>query len=164
MTETHTSHESSTLLEYFERVAIINLPERADRRQQMERQLKAFGIDPAQPPIEFFAGIRPSEPGGWPSIGCRGGFLSHYAVLKQARESGLRNIAVLEDDCMFRPGFGTAQADFRKALCEAPWDLVWLGHHSNVDASPAGLFAWQPPPPYAHVYAVNGRVLGRVVD
>ena len=85
--------EDRPLSNYFERVVIINLPERTDRRRRMERQLEAAGIDPQRPPVEFFAGIRPAEAGGWPSIGSRGGFLSHDTVLRQAKERGLRNIA-----------------------------------------------------------------------
>lgn len=162
MTDTSKNQEGSPLLEYFERVAIINLPERRDRRREMECELKAAGIDPRGPPVDFFAGIRVAEHGGWPSRGARGGFLSHYTILKQAKECGLRNVAILEDDCQFEPAYRTGQDVLRKALCETRWDIVEFGHREPFTAAAAGLIAWQAPLMSTYFYAVNGAVLSRL--
>ena len=71
------------LFDCFNRVVIINLPERKDRRRDMERQLQLAGISKERV-VEFFPGIRPDVLGDWPSLGVQGNFLSHYTVLRQA--------------------------------------------------------------------------------
>jgi len=48
--------------------------------------------------VEIFPAIGPDEAGGFPSIGPRGCFSSHVAILKQAKHQGLSNILIVEDD------------------------------------------------------------------
>jgi len=59
------------------------------------------------------------------AIGC---FLSHYAVLKRAREAKLRSFLVLEDDIVFLPRAGKR---FRMAMAQLPddWDALYLGYN-----------------------------------
>ena len=69
----------------------------------------------------FPAAEAPPAPAG--AIGC---FLSHYAVLKRAREAKLRSFLVLEDDVVFLPRAGKR---FRMAMAQLPddWDALYLG-------------------------------------
>jgi glycosyl transferase family 25 len=73
----------------YDRVVVISLPSRRDRRQQMSRQ----GF-----PFEFFNAIRPETSGPFSSVGAYGCFLSHLEVLSHGG-----SVLILEDDCIFAP-------------------------------------------------------------
>lgn len=75
---------------YIDHIFYINLDRRADRREEIETQLKAFGL-----PYERFSAI---ETPGQGIVGCG---LSHTAVLRLAKERGYKNILILEDDFEF---------------------------------------------------------------
>jgi len=75
--------------EHFGGVYYINLAKRTDRRLLMENELNMIGISG-----ERFEGIELS-PG---IVGC--GY-SHLAVLKEARDRGLENVLIFEDDFEF---------------------------------------------------------------
>ena len=130
----------------------------------MLSQLKLLGLGPLPGRVEFFAAQRPTNRGDWPSIGAHGCFLSHYEVLRRARDEGLRNILVLEDDCDFAPEFPNHQRRLTQALSETPWDILYLGHGEEVGTnSSISLFAWSRPLMTTHAYAVNGDTLHRLV-
>ena len=65
----------------FERIVVINLRERVDRRREMEAELRRAGIGAGDRRLQFFAGIRPADAGLFPSIGARGCFESHLGVI-----------------------------------------------------------------------------------
>lgn len=91
------------LLDVFDRVYVINLPARKDRREEMKQQLRLVGASFADERVVLFPAVRPSDAGGFPSVGARGCFMSHLGVLKDAREQEkINNILILEDDCNFR--------------------------------------------------------------
>lgn len=154
----------SIILSYFELVSIINLPDRADRRREIESQLNRLGSAANHGSIEFFPAIRVSATDDWPSRGARGCFLSHYTVLKQARERGLRNILVMEDDCEFKPVKAEFEHEIVRTLSESTWDIVYLGHReqSDVSGTPT-LISTREPISCAHLYAVNGTLLDRLI-
>src|SRR5689334_15398282 len=142
------------LFDCFDRVVIINLPERKDRRRQMEHQLQLAGISPDR--VEFFPGIRPVVLRDWPSLGAQGNFLSHYSVLRQACDRGAGSIAILEDDCDFEPCFARVQRQLSEDLGRADWGIIQFGHReSNSAATSTGL---RPSAARVavHFYAVNG--------
>ena len=120
------------LLDYFERIEIIDLVDRTDRRQEMLAQLKRIDLSLLPGRVEFFPAQRPATRGDWPSVGARGCFLSHYEVLRRARDEGLRNIVVLEDDCDFAPEFAQQQRRLTQALSKTAWDILYLGHREQV--------------------------------
>jgi len=76
---------------FLDGVFYINLHRRPDRRVLIESELGLIGLSG-----ERFEGI---EKAGYPGIvGCG---LSHLAVLKMARERGLKNVLIFEDDFEF---------------------------------------------------------------
>jgi glycosyl transferase family 25 len=79
--------EGHMFLSQYDRIVVISLPSRKDRRQQMSRQ--SF-------PFEFFNAIRPETSGPFSSIGAYGCFLSHLEVLSHGG-----SVLILEDDCVF---------------------------------------------------------------
>jgi GR25 family glycosyltransferase involved in LPS biosynthesis len=74
-------------------IFVINLEHRTDRRRAMEKELSKIGWN-----AEFFPAIRPAEAADFPSIGARGCFLSHLAVLRRASETEARRLILVEDD------------------------------------------------------------------
>lgn len=90
-----------SLLATFERVRIINLAARADRRRETGAEFARFGLSIDGHRIAFHEACRPSDPGGFPTIGTRGCFYSHLQVLELALADGVENILILEDDIDF---------------------------------------------------------------
>lgn len=85
----------------FDRVYILNLPERPDRRAEMATELARIGTGFGDPRVTLFPAIRPESPGGFATTGAHGCFLSHLTVLRDARDAGRGRILILEDDCDF---------------------------------------------------------------
>jgi glycosyl transferase family 25 len=112
----------------FDAVYIINLPARTDRRREMIEQLGLAGVDASDPRVIFFDAVRPSDAGGFPTIGTRGCFLSHLGVLKSALAAGHRRILILEDDANFIKDFARAFDTLVVPRLERPdWGMAYLG-------------------------------------
>jgi glycosyl transferase, family 25 len=125
-----------------------------------------IGVDPKHERVEFFSAIRPADQEDWPSIGARGAFMSHYAVAKKARDRGLRNILILEDDCDFKPAFLDFQEELIGILAAERWDIIHLGHLidlAEMKLSGTGqkprLIPWHAGVLGAHCYAFNNTIL-----
>lgn len=154
----------------FDRIAIINLPERRDRRRAVTRELRRLGVAVDGDRVRFIAAIRPDDAGGFPSIGARGCYLSHLKVLAQARADGVRRLLVLEDDVMFTAGAGhkpgalaALLADLMAGLGAGGWHLAYPGHTQPAMPGP---LRWEPchsPLVCAHCYAVQGAALDVLV-
>ena len=86
----------------FDRIRIINLPHRSDRRREMDRELANMGLL-GDPRIAYFTAIRPHDAGTFTSIGARGVYESQKQLLREAAESD-QSLLILEDDCDFIPG------------------------------------------------------------
>ena len=147
-----------SLLTTFDRIAIINLPERLDRRRAVTLELRDLGVAVDGARVCFIEAIRPDGPGEFPSIGARGCFLSHLKALRQAQTDGVQRLLVLEDDVMFTPALRRA-SHLAQALEEVGWHLAYPGH---VQVALPGPLRWErssEPLVCAHCYAVNASVL-----
>jgi len=71
------------------KIYYINLDRRTDRREDIEGELDYYKLN-----AERFPGI-PHDPG---IVGCG---KSHLSVMKLAKEAGLKNVLILEDDFTF---------------------------------------------------------------
>ena len=87
----------------FDRIYVLNLPERADRRREIEVQLRRVGLSLATAPVRLFRAVRPPDAGSFPSLGARGCFMSHLGMLREAVRDGLGSVLILEDDVDFAP-------------------------------------------------------------
>jgi glycosyl transferase, family 25 len=85
----------------FDAIYLINLPQRADRKRELERELRRVGLQTDDPKLVWVRAVRPLEAGEFPSIGARGCFLSHLSCLQLAFERGYGRILILEDDACF---------------------------------------------------------------
>ena len=113
------------MIDAFDRIRIINLRSRADRRREMAGELKRLGLK-NDPRVEFFEAIAPADRGKWRTIGEHGCYLSHLAVLRQAALAG-ESILLLEDDC-----------DFTDAAQTSDWGAgsdIFYGGFSAADHS-----------------------------
>jgi glycosyl transferase family 25 len=79
---------SGHILDRFEQVRIVNLVDRPDRRREVIAELDRIGG--MAPNISFYDAHRPDDTGGFPSLGARGCFESHLAVLRSARDATSR--------------------------------------------------------------------------
>lgn len=110
------------IFDSFDMIRIINLPERTDRRRRMEGELLHAGIA-GDPRVAFFPAIRPTEKLDHMSIGARGVFLSHHAILQEAAAKGA-SVLILEDDCAFVP-------DIRHYRAPDDWDIFYGGYYAD---------------------------------
>jgi hypothetical protein len=154
-----------TLYEYFDRIAIIHLPDRRDRFLSLSTELRDMGIDIRQPKVQIPHAPIPSDWNGWPSRGVYGNFLSHLGILRQALQDGLQTIWVLEDDAIFSRRMRREQQALVETLKEREWDLCFFGHSLTHELAqqPTGFVAPNADFIWAHCYAVHARVLPRLV-
>jgi hypothetical protein len=149
------------MFDRFEKIVVVNLPSRTDRRRETERELSRFGKVEAT----FFPAFRMEDKGKFGSIGEHGCYLSHLAVLKDAQ--GSKNVLVLEDDVSFVPDLAARAAMLDRL--PADWDVFYGGH----DHLPGKAVQWPGDGLVpvagsvefvgAHCYAVNGPALARLI-
>ena len=97
----------SPQLTVFDRIYVINVPTRTDRRREMQAQLYRVGTSLSAPGVHLFSAVRPSAAGGFTSVGARGCFVSHLGVLREAAPGHVGRLLILEDDLDFVRGFET---------------------------------------------------------
>jgi hypothetical protein len=152
-------------MDFFTKSYIISLPERRDRRKAMTLELKRIGISlPASTQIAFFPAVKPPDQGDFPSVGARGCFLSHLAVLTEARDQGLKNVLIMEDDLSFTSTLARYQNEIIAKLANTEWDIVYLGHEEPLESrATVNLQPFFGPVMKSHFLAINGRTLEKVV-
>lgn len=152
------------LLQTFERIQVLNLPTRSDRRREMAEQLASIGLTLDEPGVMLFEAFRPSAPAGFRTIGARGCFLSHLAVLRQASEDGVESVLILEDDLNFAPDLRDTLGDRMRVLAQAPFDIFYGGYQIDRPVPPAvgGLARFAPDMPVvtAHCIGLRGDAIG----
>lgn len=156
-------------IEFFDRIYVINLPYRSDRRKLIEQELSAAGMPFTPGRVELFPGIRPDSAGAFESIGYKGAFLSHLSVLKRAQTEQLQKVLVIEDDLSLFESFKACEDVLIEKLSQIDWDIIHFGYEprqfnpidneSTVTLQPAsrdliGL----------HFYGVNGNVLEPLIQ
>lgn len=151
--------------DYFACTYIINLPERKDRRKAILGELEKFGMPLSPGKVELFPAVKPKDKLGFPSLGARGCFLSHYQILTRALKRKLTNVLIVEDDLMILPGLQSSWASIRKELGSHNWGIVYLGHIVKLpeDSAPQ-MVVFDEPVITSHFYAVNGPAIPRLVE
>ena len=114
--------------QYFDRVSIINLPERFDRRKEMVKELERAGLGLEPGRIEFFPATRVQDAGGFDNPGIRGCFLSHLEVLKEARAGARQTSPGPRGRCDHRAAIPARRRIVGRATGAHKWDIIWLGH------------------------------------
>lgn len=127
----------------WEKAYVINLDERPDRWEWMQRQLSSVGIEAErfsaisiatmrQPVPEdlrgFLLRVDGASPGFERKLAATWACMqSHLGVIKLAKDQGLSSVLIMEDDCHFEP-FASAvlrrAAKQSSAVCP---DIIYLG-------------------------------------
>jgi glycosyl transferase, family 25 len=116
------------LLDTFAAIRIINLKSRKDRRREMASEFARLGLTIDGRKIRFHTASRFDCAHPFPTVGARGCFHSHLAVLEEAKLNGFENVLILEDDCDFVGSIEAALAYALIALREKDWQLFFGGH------------------------------------
>ena len=114
--------EAVPFFDHFDLIRIVNLPERADRRREMNRELSKIGLRD-DPRVRYFAAIRPEARHDFTSIGARGVYESHKQLLREATEQN-KSVLILEDDCSFR-------RDASDYVSDGKWDIFYGGYYAT---------------------------------
>jgi hypothetical protein len=117
------------LVDYFDRIYVLFLPQRTDRITHMKRQLLRLGLEKQ---AIWFSGLSYSDPAGFPNAGVRGCVMSHYTILKQASEAGVEKLLLLQDDCTFSRYLIKNEPVLMEKLAITAWDFAYLGHGEKV--------------------------------
>ncbi len=157
--------KKSSLSDYFACTYIINLAERKDRRKAILGELQRVGMPLSPGRVELFPAVKPKERMGFPSLGARGCFLSHYRILSDALERKLANVLIVEDDLMISPDLQRCWEAMLVQLNSQDWGIVYLGHIEKApENAPPQLVPFYQPVITSHFYAVNGPVIPRLVE
>ena len=114
-----------TLLSVFDRIYVINLAHRADRRREMEAELNGIGLSLDHPAVTLFPASFPADEGSFSSRGARGCFESHLGVHRAILEDGVQRALMLEDDASFVPDFAPILAAIGDDLERIDWDMLY---------------------------------------
>ncbi len=153
------------LIRHFQRCYIVNLPERDDRRREMNAELRHAGLSADGRHIRYFPAIRPADSGEFPSLGARGCFMSHLAILREAIRDDLDNLLVMEDDLALDSRILAAPDAMRRRLRREDWDFAYFGHVEAVtDRAVPAWMETRRPLATTHFYALNRRVLRPLHD
>src|SRR5271165_596168 len=154
------------ILNYFDRMAIVHLPDREDRFRALRTELSRIDIDINGPKVIIPDPPMPVTPNGFKSCGVYGNFSSHLEILEAAYRDGLETVWVLEDDAIFTTKFRAEQDAVAQMLRNNPWDMFFIGHSiaKNLPDSPTGILRYSGPFIWAHSYAVHRRILPRLIE
>ncbi len=135
-TDAATSDVAAGLARLLDRIYIINLESRPDRRREMQAELAELGLDADHPLVTFFPAVKPDDPGAFPSIGARGCFMSHLGVLRDAQARGCGRFLILEDDAALVPNVRRVLPRVLEELEKMPWAIAYLGHRIDPGKFP----------------------------
>jgi GR25 family glycosyltransferase involved in LPS biosynthesis len=114
------------ILDYIDAAYYINIESRTDKRDAIEKQFSTMGI-----PVNRFNAIVLGDSKLDKEQGCA---KSHQAVLKEAKDKGLKNVWILEDDCKFVDGFMDKAQQCINELKTLDWDVFYFGGEPNRKA------------------------------
>jgi glycosyl transferase family 25 len=154
------------LNECFDKVYVINLPFRTDRREEIEKELLGIGVDMNSENISIFPAVRPLEANGFPSIGARGCFESHHRIIKDALVNAYHTILILEDDAMF-PGRNKEEiAHTIEKLLKVDWDIFYGGYENinfpSLDTTGITLIDSEMAVQTAHFIAIKAPTIDKL--
>lgn len=117
-----------TLGSLFDCVSVISLRSRNDRRRDATRALSQAGLKLGTKDIRFFDAIRPAEAGNFPSVGARGCFLSHLAILEECVQNRTKSVLILEDDVQFISDIHNVWPSIYDQLVKKNWSVFYGGY------------------------------------
>lgn len=156
------------LLETFDAVLLLNLPDRKDRLQQSFDTLEQLTPN-ARSLVEVVPGTRPASAGTFPSIGALGCFQAHLAALRIAQSRGLHTVLILEDDLCITRELHTCWPVVQQDLATQQWDMLSLGFSEPAPPASApcppgkSLHRTTAPIGLSHCYAMQQPGIARMI-
>lgn len=154
------------ILDYIDKAYYINLDYRTDRKELFEQRTKELDI-----PVQRFPAIivnaediiNPYGDKYWHNKVSN--FYSHTAIIKEAKNLGLKNIWIFEDDCVFAEGFMSKAQMCINDLKDIEWDMFYFGgepnketiYHSDNIVKTDGVYG-------AHSYLVNHTFYDKILS
>jgi glycosyl transferase family 25 len=90
-----------TVFAGFDRIRIVNLPSRPDRRAEMMRELRRIGLE-GDSRVQFVDGVIVENKAPWRALGEKGVFFAQLGIVSDAADAG-ESVLILEDDVDFTP-------------------------------------------------------------
>lgn len=118
------------VLNCFEAAFLINANGQFSRLASAMGELKKVGIE-----FERFPAVIPENIIGPKSSGAIACTLSHYEVVKLAKERGYMNVVIFEDDIIFRSTFLTVWEKIAEQLSHINYDLFYFYDWENLALS-----------------------------
>lgn len=119
-----------TVFPGFDRVRIINLPSRTDRRAEMTAELVRIGLG-NDPRVEFVDGVLVDDMKPFRRAGEKGVFLAQLNIITDAAAAA-ESVLILEDDVDFTP----AAANWgRSPQCDIAYGGYQASNPSNLESS-----------------------------
>lgn len=143
--------------DFFDGIYCINLDERTDRWEQVQKEFIKLGISD----VKRFSAVR-HEKG---SIGCRE---SHLNVVREAKELGLKNVLIFEDDVLVLEEHLDKIESSLTELNYVEWELFYLG--ATIDPNVGKLTPVSPTLVHTnfayttHAYAINNTMFDFILD
>ena len=130
---------SDSIDKVFDRICVISLTSREDRRRDVTNELGRIGLKPGVSVTQFFDAIKPVDAGSFPSIGARGCFMSHLSILENAINDGVNAILILEDDVAFTRDGAKRMPIIVDFLRNGDWDVFYGGYKEIFKEADAGV-------------------------
>lgn len=163
------THESliMDLKSIFEKIYVINIPARKMRLEQFNNSLPKDW--PFKTPEVFNAihGRLCNPPEWWKAgRGAWGCYRSHYTIIEQCLNQGIKSVLLLEDDALCEQDFLSQVTEFFQNVPNN-WEMVYLGgQHLKVNAQPPEKVNDLVFKPYnvnrTHAYGLQGQGLLKV--
>jgi hypothetical protein len=157
-------HEVNT---FFGQVHVINLRTRADRRAEMDAQLGRIGLTFDSHNVRLLEASKPLDRAGFSSVGARGCFMSHLAVLRRALSTDASSVLILEDDLNFCDGFRSRFDALARTLETLDWAMFYGAYRLEdpIAQSDPALTRVDPQRPIMTTafVAVNGQHIAALV-
>ncbi|MGG6242757.1 hypothetical protein ACQ4N7_29470 [Nodosilinea sp. AN01ver1] len=109
---------------YFDRIAIVYLPERKRRLKSMRRQVQRLGIEDH---VQWFKGLKFNEAGQFPKASVRGCVMSNYEILRQAAQDKVERLLLFQEDCVLSQRLIRQEHSVLQELANRSWDFAYFG-------------------------------------
>jgi glycosyl transferase family 25 len=172
------------VLNFFDDAYYINLDHRVDRREKFEKDsyelgFKAKRFSAIRPklediPVSAMQILNQNHPNSSPArdnqlqilLGEFGCSLSHRAVVKEAKDRGLNNVLIFEDDCKFLPEWKSEIEKVVGDLNTVEWDLIYFGGNLTSATIPItdNLGSVTGPVWASHALAVNKNFFDSIIE
>jgi hypothetical protein len=152
--------ERKKIVQLVDKIFIINLPTRLDRRDEMRQELDSVGWnDPSK--VIWYPALDPKSSAGFPGPGARGCFLSELGAMNAARNMGCQTVMIIEDDCDLSQLDPDVEARIYDQIASGGFDICMLGHsHPHDPAGPLIISAPRELPfGLTHCYLLHQNIL-----